>query len=310
MNRDWKGEEDRFPPRTAKLAVEWLEENYLFSPFFLWIDFFDPHEPWDPPEYMVRKYDPDYDGTPMIHPNYGKASDYTGPELRNLRAHYCAETELVDRWIGRILQKIDDLDLWKNSIVVFTTDHGTSLGEHNRTGKSNINDNDDRHWPIYPEVAHIPFLVSAPDLEGGTVVNTLAQPADIMPTLADLAGVELDPPEPTHGISFAPNLRGKSAEPIREVAITSRFLRRENGNIPPGSVTPVLYTEKWAYVPIGAEGKAELHDIEQDPYAVNDVSGKHPDVVHDLQAKLLDWLKHVDAPPEAIQAVRVTEGSE
>ena len=72
---------------TSELAVEWLEENYQTSPFFLWVDFFDPHEPWDPPEYMVKKYDAEYDGVPMLHPNYGKASDYTPEELRNLRAH-------------------------------------------------------------------------------------------------------------------------------------------------------------------------------------------------------------------------------
>ena len=84
-NRHWYREIDRFPPRTAELAVEWLEENDQHSPFFLWVDFFDPHEPWDPPEYMVRRYDPDYDGPPMLHPNYGKASDYTEAELRNLR---------------------------------------------------------------------------------------------------------------------------------------------------------------------------------------------------------------------------------
>ena len=84
-------------------GTEWLDENYKFSPLFLWVDSFDPHEPWDPPEDMVRKYDPDYTGTPMIHPNYGKADDYTQEELRNLRAHYCAEAELVDRWVGRIL---------------------------------------------------------------------------------------------------------------------------------------------------------------------------------------------------------------
>ena len=55
----------------------------------------------------------------MLHPNYGQASDYTAAELKNLQAHYCAEAELVDRWVGRLLQKIDDLALWDNSIVIF-----------------------------------------------------------------------------------------------------------------------------------------------------------------------------------------------
>ena len=147
--------------------MQWLEENHLAAPFFLWVDFFDPHEPWDPPEYLVRKYDPDYDGEPMLHCNYGPATDYSPDELNNLWAHYAAETELVDRHLGRILQKIDDLALWDDSIVVVTSDHGTSLGEHNRTGKSNICDHDERYWPIYPEVGHVPFLIAGGDIPRG-----------------------------------------------------------------------------------------------------------------------------------------------
>ena len=299
-NRYWKGEEDRFPPRTAKLAVEWLEENYQFAPFLLWVDFFDPHEPWDPPEYMVRKYDPDYTGAPMLHPNYGKASDYTEAELRNLRAHYCAEAELVDRWVGRVLQKIDDLDLWENSVVIFTTDHGMSLGEHNRTGKTNINAGDDRYWPLYPEIAHIPFLIAAPGLAGGREAGAIAQPADILPTLLDLVGVEVDPPEPMHGISFAPALRGASDESIRDAAVTAQFLRAQDGGLRQGATTPVLYTEKWAYAPVGPDGKQELYDIVNDPYATQDVAGRHPEAVKDLHARLLAWLQDMDAPEDAL----------
>ena len=303
-NQFWYREEDCFPARTARLAVEWLEENYRWHPLFLWVDFFDPHEPWDPPEYMVRKYDPDYDGPAMIHPNYGKASDLTAAELKNLRAHYCAEAEMVDRWVGRVLQKIDDLALWDNSIVIFTTDHGMSLGEHNRTGKSNINESDERCWPIYPEIAHIPFLVAAPGLAGGRTVDALIQPPDILPTLAGLAGIEVDPPQPFHGKSFAPLLRGETAEPLRDVAITASYFRQPPDAAPRKWVTPVVYTEKWAYAPIGIEGARELFDLDADPYAENNVAADNEKVVKELHGKLLGWLKSIDAPPEAIAAMR------
>ena len=300
-NRMWYKETDRFPPRTAELAVEWLEENYKYHPFFLWVDFFDPHEPWDPPEYMVKHYDPDYKGTPMIHPNYGKASDLTPDELKNLRAHYCAEAELVDRWVGRIFQKIDDLDLWDNSIVIFTTDHGMSLGEHNRTGKSNINDKDDRCWPVYPEVAHIPFMIAAPGLEEGQTVDALLQPPDILPTLMDLAGVEKDIPESFHGKSFAPILKKESQNFLHEYVISAGFLRMHAGKKPAKSfTTPVVYTRKWAYVPIGADGKQELYDIENDYYAETNVVSDYPDIVKEMHENLTSWLKDMKAPEEAI----------
>jgi len=302
MNPNWGREEQCFPPRTAGLTVKWLEENYRHDPLFLWVDFFDPHEPWNPPEYMVRRYDPDYAGCAMIHPNYGRSADYTDPELRNLRAHYCAEAELVDRWVGRVLQKIDDLDLWKNSIVVFTSDHGFSIGEHARTGKSNINDGDDRCWPIYPEVAHVPFLVAAPGLEGGREVDEIAQTPDILPTLLDLAGVEAETPEPIHGQSLVGLLRGQSTQPIHDFAITGTFLRVKPGEkITHKKVTPIVYTKRWAYVPIGADASPELYDLAGDPYAQTNVAADHGDVCRDLHGKLIAFLKDLDAPEAAVK---------
>jgi len=298
-NMHWRGETDRFAPRTAELAVRWLEENYRYDPLFLWVDFFDPHEPWDPPEYMVRKYDRDYEGPPMLHPNYGRADDYTAAELTNLRAHYCAMAELVDRWVGRVIQKIDDLAMWDNTIVVFTTDHGMSLGEHNRTGKSNINPGDDRHWPIYPEIAHIPCMIAAPGLKGGTEVDDLLQPPDILPTLMDLAGVAVEPPEPFHGSSFADLLRGGTEGPTRDVAIAGAYMRLEDGQVRAKSQT-VVYTDEWAYVPIGPAGERELFNLKADPYALTDVAGDHAAVADELHGRLLAWLGELDAPADAI----------
>ena len=300
-NQRWRdnGEADRFPPRTAETAVEWLEENYQFDPFLLWVDFFDPHEPWDPPEYMVKHYDPDYDGTPMLHPNYGKADDYTAAELKNLRAHYCAEAELVDRWVGRILQKIDDLRLWENSVVVFTTDHGFSIGEHNRTGKSCINDNDNRPCPLYPAIAHIPFMIAAPGLKGGTTVDTLAQPADILPTLLDLTGLDITPPEPFHGASFAPNLRGETTDSIRDFTVSASRIPGCPAALD-GKITPVLYTREWAYAPVTNDGTQGLYDLRTDPGATQNLATDKPDVVKHLQETFINWLQEMDAPQDTI----------
>jgi arylsulfatase A-like enzyme len=303
-NRYWRCEEETFPYRTASRVVRWLEENSLYRPFFLWVDFFDPHEPWDPPEYMVRKYDPTYTGTPMLHPNYGQASDYTAAELRNLRAHYCAEAELVDRWVGRIFQKLDDLDLFESTIVVFTTDHGMSLGEHNRTGKSNINARDDRRWPLYPEIAHIPFLIAAPGLTGGRDVDVLAQPADIFPTLIELCGLPVVPPDPFHGQSFAAGLRGLPQDVIHETAICGCFLRQQHGQVPGTAVTPMVYTETWAYAPCGPTGDPQLFNLAGDPYAETDLAEAAPEVASDLHHQLVQWLSDIGAPEEAIAVYR------
>lgn len=301
QNAHWRYEEDRLSPQTARLTARWIEDNYQYHPFFLWVDFFDPHEANMPPEHMVRRYDPDYDGPPMLHFNYGKASDLTPAEATNMRAHYCADAELVDRSVGRILEKIDDCALWDNSIVVFTSDHGTCLGERNRMGKSNRNPRDDRTWPLCEKIAHVPFLIAAPGLEGGRTVDALLQPADILPTLLDIAGVDAEPEEPFHGKSFAPMLRGEPQEPIRDFAITAMYRR-------PGYValteSPVVRTDKWAYAPTGENGDPELYCLESDPVMEDDVIADHPEIARDLHEKLFAWLREIGAPKGAIESLQ------
>jgi arylsulfatase A-like enzyme len=237
----------------------------------------------------------------MIHPNYGRSSAYTAAELRNLRAHYAAEAELIDRWLGRVLQKIDDLQLWDDSVVVITSDHGMSLGEHQRTGKTNISDGDDRYWPIYPEIGHVPFLVACPGVARGGAVDLLAQPMDFLPTVCDLAGVAVEPPEPFHGRSFAAQLRSGGGA-FRETVVSGSCLRAAKpGSVPAGGTTPFVVTDRWGYAPVGAAGKPELYDLAADPLAGADVSGANPEVVSEMHDRFLAYLADVDAP-ESMQA--------
>ena len=198
--------------------------------------------------------------------------------------------------MGRVLEKIDDLGLWENSIVVFTSDHGMSLGEHNQAGKANRNLRDERFWPLYPEIAHVPFMVAAPGLEGGTTVDALTQPVDILPTLMDLADVEVAPPQPFHGRSFAPLLRGEQQAPLREFAICSATLRDGTNGPPEKWTTPVIYTDTWAYVPIGQEGARELYNLGDDSYGERNIASSHTEVVIDLHAKFVSWLREMEVP--------------
>jgi len=290
VNREPRHETEMFPPQTAETAVRWLEENYKAGPFFLWVDFFDPHEPWNPPEYLVRRYDPDYAGTPMLHPNYGPATAYTPEELHSLWAHYAAESELVDRWLGRILQKLDDLGLWDNTVVAITSDHGMSVGEHNRTGKSNIHDGDPRYWPLYPELGHVPFLLAGGDVPRGLSFDLLAQPIDILPTLCELAGVEPEPPRPFEGKSFAEAVLGGKGK-HRDFAVSGCCVRAAGDARPRKAVTPFLVTEKWGYAPVGAHGQQELYDLTSDPLAETNVANGNGKVMAELHDLLVAHLR-------------------
>jgi len=300
-NRYWRLESETFPSQTGQMAIKWLEENYDYSPFFLWVDFFDPHEPWDPPEYMVKRYTPDYDGIPMLHPNYGRSDAYTEAELLNLRAHYCAEAELVDRWIGRILQKIDDLQLWENSVVIVTTDHGMSIGEHERTGKSNISENDSRYWPLYPEISHIPFLISVPKIPGGKSLDIMAQPIDFLPTVCELAEVEVNPPDPFDGKSFAECIRNGSGHHRDVVICGCHTISKEIGSVPAKASTPFIITSKWGYAPVGANGTPELYDLTIDPMAENNIASDNENIVKQMHDILTEYLKEYHASENALR---------
>jgi len=299
-NRYFTTEGESFPAKTGTTTVRWLEENSEAGPFFLWVDFFDPHEPWDAPEYLVRRYDPEYSGPPMLHPNYGRSSDYSDAELRNLQAHYAAEAELVDRYVGRVLQKIDDLQLWKNTVVIVTSDHGMSLGEHSRTGKTNISEGDDRYWPIYPEIGHVPFLVAAPQVPKGGSASLLAQPMDFLPTVGDLADIDLVPPQAFHGRSFAgPLCNGRRH---REVVVSGSCLHPQAEQpIQRKATTPFLVSERWGYAPVGAAGGVELYDLASDPMATRNIAAGNPTVVVELHDALMAHLGEHDAPPDVMK---------
>jgi len=308
-NRYYTCEEETFCYRTSTTAVRWLEENYQAGPFFVWVDFFDPHEPWDPPEYMVRHYQDVYDGCPMIHPNYGRSSDLTDTELRNLWAHYAAEAEMVDRALGRILQKIDDLRIWDDSVVVVTSDHGFSIGEHARTGKTNISSGDSRFWPIYPEVNHVPFLLAGTNVPRGGTRDIIAQPVDIVPTVSELAGVPVDMPDGVHGRSFADIVLG-TERVHRDVAVTAGKLNWSADALPQCATVPFVTTGRWGYTPCGPEGGKELFDLPNDPWAETNVAADNPDAVAEVEALMLQQLADVGADDAVSAFLKRVAGSE
>jgi arylsulfatase A-like enzyme len=146
--------------------------------------------------------------------------------------------------------------------------------------------------------------VAAPGLKGGRTVDALLQPVDIVPTLLDLAGLQVDPPQPFHGRSFAPMMRRRRQKPLREAAICASFLRARDGKLPPNASTPGVFTEKWFYTPIGPRGAEELSALRTDPLAEKNVASQHPEVCEHLRKYLLDWMAGIGAPAEAIEALR------
>jgi arylsulfatase A-like enzyme len=263
-------EEDYFAPRTMRGAMDWLEESGRQGPFFLYVDTFDPHEPWDPPRHYTDLYDPGYEGEEVIYPAYAPC-DYLSPaELKHVRALYAGEVTLVDAWVGRLLRRIDELGLRDSTAVIFTTDHGFCHGEHELMGKSIIREGFSAHVPMWGEIARIPLLVRVPGLtpttphpsplplgEGGVRVRVpglaqgqrteaIVQPPDITASIYDLAGVE--PPASVQGRSFLPIVRGK-AKKLRDFAVSSGSIIHG----PRARRWSTLTTPEWSFLYAGSE---------------------------------------------------------
>jgi arylsulfatase A-like enzyme len=248
----WKCEEDRFAARTMMAACQWLEEYQDLDQFFLYLDLFDPHEPWDAPRKYIDWYDPDYSGKEFGYPDSRIWQEYfTEEEMASYRLLYRAESSLVDHWFGVLLDKIDELGLTEDTAVVFTSDHGYLLGEHEVIGKSIFVDVPGRTaWesvPMYNEIRRIPLIIRLPEQTEGRHIEALVQPPDLMPTILEMAGLvatetfggqsqtqalqcgvfytedwEFEP-ERIHGKSLMPLMRGET-EVHRDVAISSNTI--------------------------------------------------------------------------------------
>ncbi|MGH6872806.1 MAG: sulfatase [Rhizomicrobium sp.] len=211
-SRGWFRGEDDFPgPRTMQAAARWLGENAgRHERFFLFVDEFDPHEPFDVPDAYIRRTDPDWDGPPLIWPPYAvggiEKGVLTKREGQHIRARYGAKLMMIDHWLGRVLDAVDAADMWRDTLVILCTDHGHYLGEKDIWGKPAA--------PLYDTMARIPLLIAAPDTPPGAC-DALTTSADLFATLADLFGVMDTVRQRTHGRSLLPLLRGE-AKSVRD----------------------------------------------------------------------------------------------
>jgi arylsulfatase A-like enzyme len=242
-SRGWfRGEADFPGPKTMAAAARWIEDNAgAHERFLLFVDEFDPHEPFDTPEPWASKYDPDWEGPHLIWPPYMVGAVARGVlsqrQARQVRAQYGAKLSMIDAWFGRLMDAIDRHGLGRDTMVIVCTDHGHYLGEKDIWGKPGC--------PVYEPLGHIPLMIRSPGIEPG-VCDALTTAVDIFATLTDVFGVSLR--QRTHGRSLAPLLRGEAAQ-ARDWLLTGVWGREV-----------VLVTGKWKYVrgPAGANAPLSM----------------------------------------------------
>lgn len=190
----WKTEEEYPTPRTFASAANWLQDNKDHDDFFLLVETFDPHEPFDVPDKYMDMYNCTYKGPYFETPTYSEV-DVPEDALEYINKRYAALLTMTDNHFGKFVQKLKDLNIYEDTLIIVTTDHGYFLGERNYFGKN--------YMHMYNELAHIPLLVRFPGgHRAGERVNDITQNIDIMPTVLDYN--ELNVPTEVQGKSWKP----------------------------------------------------------------------------------------------------------
>ncbi|HLL98730.1 MAG TPA: sulfatase [Rubrobacteraceae bacterium] len=246
-------EKDWFAPRVFSMASEFVRAADDGQPFFLVVDCFDPHEPWDPPDRYVSRYD----GPEPIVPEYSDAGWIGERELERMRELYAGEVAMTDRWLGRFLETLDSSDFAQETLLVVLSDHGVALGEHDATGKP--------FWALYPEITDIPFFVRHPEGRGaGETSDFYASTHDVAPTILGFLGVE--PEQPMDGENLSVLFDGGRPQERNHFTL---------------GYDEYVWARDDRYVMVSRNdgSNALLYDLSTDPDMNTDVAGANQDVV-------------------------------
>jgi len=244
--------------------VDWVKTRSSDTPYFLWAFYLDPHEPFLPPEEWI----PDkYDGRIQRLKIKGVNRKYryfkpavTDPELEMLQDLYVASIEYWDAQIGSLTKTLRSKD--DDLTVVITSDHGESLGEHDKIGHPG---------KPYEELIRVPAIIDGPDIpdrDSEAVVENI----DVVRTIAERAGIEV--PESVRGVDL---LGGESSD---------------RGAVTVAGMDPLILTyrtEDWTF--INREGERTLYEVE-DGVVETDVSDQYPDRTAEMAETLKARVAH------------------
>lgn len=295
MNRAHRQvETDWFAPGTYSMAIQWLERNYKRESFFLWIDTFDPHEPWDPPQHYIDLYDPGYKGRVFEAPTYGlrRKMGITDREMKQMRARYAGEVTMVDTWVGQLLGTLERLGIFDGTVLVFTSDHGTMLDGPSDNGmicKPNVIGADGmcmsaggpmteplQYFPILPNVAQVPLLIRIPGVTKGQRIKAIVEPWDMSATILDAFG--LGRPAEFIGEPLLPLIRGKRTRTRSAAIMGTNDLAQ-------------AMTGRWVYSVWQGQRRPLLLDLKADLEARQNALNNEPAIARRLHAEIIRFMQ-------------------
>ena len=250
--------------KTAQKACELIDKfKDMDKPFFLGVGFVRPHVPFVAPKkyyhpypfnnmVLPEKVPGDWDDIPKPGINYKTSKNMQMDILKQKKSvsGYYASVAYMDAMVGIVLNKLKETGLDKNTIVIFTSDHGYHLGEHDFWAKVSLHD----------ESVKVPLIIKAPGKKQA-VSKSFVELVDLYPTLSKMCGLPV--PERLQGKDIAPILDNPETQ-VKEAILSANgkgYLYRDN---------------RWAYIEYGPNGKngRELYDMEKDPLQYNNLAEK------------------------------------
>ena len=282
---------------TGNKAIEWLNNYRNDQPFFLEIGFPGPHPPYDPvPSYLelyneidipiAKVLESDLEGQPnalkalrqhnvdIDHDSIVHQLDPSDEARLRQRKHYLANVTMIDHAMGKITHCLEKNNLSKNTVVIFTSDHGDCLTDHGHSQK----------WTMFEQITRVPLIFSGPSIKQNTRVSELVQWMDIGPTILDLAGCESPKME---AISMLPALQGGHwqgrdylfCEQVGDMVLTEvKFMS-------------MIRSKKWKLVHYLDSEEGQLYNLTDDPAENENLWNHemHKSKKEFLLSELLNW---------------------
>lgn len=276
------------------LAYNWLDNWDMYKPLFLQVGFPGPHEPYDPPqEYLDLYKDKDIpepifmegelDNKPPQHKllreyfknNYRQESlidieKATVDEVKEMRKHYYANITMIDHYIGKIVDKLQEKGMLENTIIIFTSDHGDNLGDHKMSYK----------WVMYDTVTKVPLLIKdyRNTQNETTEVKDLVNLVDIGPTILNMANIDI----PCY-------LEGKSLKPYVD---KDTNVQKQEYVYCEDNYQIMMRSENYKMVYYIGQELGEFYDLTKDPNELNNLwqCSEYKEKIIEMRNQLLQWI--------------------
>lgn len=275
---------------TGNAATGWIDHYEEDKPLFLQIGFPGPHEPWDPMPRHLERYrnksfpkpymrdgelnekPPQHRAHQVFHASVDHESridmpNITSGDIENIQRHYYAKISLVDEQVGKVISALEKKGILEDSIIVFCSDHGDMLCDHQLIYK----------WLMYDTVTRVPLIISGQDIPQSCEVNDLVSLMDVGPTILQLAGI--DPPTRLEGRSLKPYLEGAPIDPGKYVYCEDNYMIMMRG-------------ERYKLVYYIGQEEGEFYDMLEDPGELDNL-WKDPSlkpIQKEMKLELLGWI--------------------